>query len=254
MKWYRSFGVAVALLGCAFSASAQNQIKLLMLTPDYCPLICSDADLASQDSGRLASHLKAAFADIGYDLDIKFDRLSRSRVKVSLGQADIVLGPYPELSKNSKLNLVQAPVAGLEIGAISRADASIDITSIDDLINYHIVWNTTEQVSPQLATAFQKQQEAGLLKRLPSITFKQDATRMIGEGQADIMLGQVDDLYEAMEAYHTHGGTTDLMIHVVSDLPLYALHLALSKKSVVDEQQLAQLNQYFLDNPFKDKQ
>lgn len=253
MKWFRSFAVAVALLGCMYSVSAQNQNKLLMLTPDFCPLICSDADLANQNTGRLASHIKAAFADIGYGVEIQFDRLSRSRVKVSLGQADIVLGPYPELSKNSKLNLIQAPVAGLEIGAISRADAAIAINSIDDLINYHIVWNTTEQVSPQLAAAFQKQQEAGLLKRLPSITFKQDATRMIGEGQADIVLGQIDDLYEAMEAYHTHGGTADLMIHVVTDLPLYALHLALSKKSQVNEQQLAQLNQYFLDNPFKDQ-
>lgn len=231
-------------------ATAAPSQPLLMLSEEFCPLVCKGDDVLPPGTISLAEHLAAALESIGYDLHVKFDTQSRARAKVAMGQADIVLGPYPELSKNSRLRMIAIPVATVPLAAVTRADMPAAINSSADLQNYRIVWNSSARIGPELVEVFGQLEKQGKLKRLSPATFYQDAVRMIAQGEADIMFGPTDVLDQAMARVSGRDGMATLQLNVVYKLPMYDLHIAFAQESPVTAEQLQTLSDYFKNNPY----
>ena len=232
---FRSLTLAGLLMVSALSAAQDAEDRAIKLvTPSTCPIICAkDGDRDYSDNG-IIDVLEKVVDELGYYLIIDFDNAARSRNKAAMGMADLTLGSPVELSKHSRLELIEHAVGDTPVVMVYNPKRPIDFsgfTGIQDLAKYKMVWNKSIEVSPPFQLVFDQMRKDGQMDMISPRDFSYNALKRIHNGHADIMLISEATYEDAYRRLRRNMPEVVLANVKIERMPGHDINLAISVKS-----------------------
>ena len=205
--------------------------KEVVLTSSYiCPLLCAD-DQGSVAQTPFIQELTETLEDMGHSLKVKINTQSRSRALTAMGISDMTLGTHYELSKNSRVQVLDAPLGSSPVILVFSPNNPVQLSSMRDLINYRLAWNKKISVDEKFKPMLNAMMHKGNLDMISEKNFTYNTLHRIHQGKTDLLLTSKPRYEEVLKRFNVEHPEAKFIAVPAMRMPGYNVHLALSSKT-----------------------